>query len=101
MLGAEHGLALGDPQRVRRDPGVESQPRVRGADLGGQELADGPEQLGTGGTIMGPNGLAVTLLQRIGHGQRSGMAQREQDVPLLLADPAAEHRQLDRGLGAG
>ena len=33
--------------------------------------------------------------------QRGGVAQREQHVKLLLADAAAQHRELDRGLGAG
>ena len=39
----EEGLALGDAQRVGRDPGVKLQDRVRGPDLRSQELADGPE----------------------------------------------------------
>jgi hypothetical protein len=48
VRGGEQGLALGDPQRVRRDPGVEPQPRVCSGpepDLGGEEVADGAEQL--------------------------------------------------------
>ena len=49
VAGGEHGLALGDPQRVRRHAGVEPQPRI-GPDprtgLGGEELADGAEQFG-------------------------------------------------------
>ena len=50
---------------------------------------------------MGPNGRVLAVLKRILDGQRSGVAQREQHVELLLADPAAQHGELDRGLGAG
>ena len=50
---------------------------------------------------MGPNGRVLAVLERISHGQRLGVAQREQHVELLLADSAAEHGELDRGLGAG
>ena len=59
--GGQHGLSLGDPQRVRRDPGVKPQARirdVRGTDLGGEELADGPEQFGTCRPVMGWSGRA-------------------------------------------
>ena len=40
-------------------------------------------------------------VQGIGDRDRRGVAQREQDVELLLADAPAEHRELDRGLAAG
>ena len=56
---------------------------------------------GTGRTIMGPNGRVLAVLKGIGHLYRGGVAQGEQHVVLLLADPAAQHRELDRGLGAG
>ena len=125
--GGEHGLALGDPQRVRRDPGVKPQARIPDADFCGEELADGPEQFGAGRAVMGRSGRAglipeapeipdplevlevlevledpwVLEVEGIGHGQRRGVAQREQDVVFLLADAAAEHRELDRRLGVG
>ena len=54
--GGQEGLALGDAQRVGRDPSVELQDRVGGTDLGGEEVADGAEESGSGRTIMGPNG---------------------------------------------
>ena len=47
------------------------------------------------------NGRGWFALQHIGDGQRRGVVQGEQDVVLLLADAAAEHRKLDRRLGAG
>ena len=97
----QEGLALGDAQRVGRDPGVELQDRVGGADLGGEEVADGAQEPGSRRTVMGPNGRVLAVLKRIVDGQRGGVAQREQHVVLLLADPAAEHGELDRGLGAG
>jgi len=50
---------------------------------------------------MRPNGRAYPIVQRIGHDLRGGVTQREQDVEFLLADPAAEHRVLDRRLGVG
>src|SRR5690349_16556216 len=50
---------------------------------------------------MGTNGALLVLLERITHGDRSRVAEREQDVPLLLADPAAEHGVLDRRLAPG
>ena len=50
---------------------------------------------------MGPNGRVLAVLKGIGHLYRGGVAQGEQHVVLLLADPAAQHRELDRGLGAG
>ena len=50
---------------------------------------------------MGPNGRVLAVLKGIGYLQRGGVAQREQHVKLLLADAAAQHRELDRGLGAG
>ena len=43
----QEGLALGDAQRVGRDPGVKLQDRVGGipgTDLGGEEVADGVEE---------------------------------------------------------
>ena len=50
---------------------------------------------------MGRGGRGPGVRQRIGDGQRRGVAQREQDVVLLLADAAAEHRELDRWLAPG
>ena len=100
----QEGLALGDAQRVGRDPGVKLQDRVGGipgADLGGEEVADGVQEAGPRRTIMGPNGRVLAVLKGIGHLYRGGVAQREQHVVLLLADAAAQHRELDRGLGAG
>ena len=47
MPGSEQGLALGDAQRVHRDPGVEPQPRIGASGLGGKERADGAQQLGS------------------------------------------------------
>ena len=96
VCGGQHGLTLGDPQRVRRHASVEPQQRIGPADLGGEEIADGAEEFGTGRPVVGRDGLVAGVLQRIGHGQRRGVAQREQDVVLLLADAAAEHRELDR-----
>ena len=91
--GGEHGLALGDPQGVGGDPGVESQPRIRPPGLGGEELADGAEQFGSGRPIVRFRGAALATVQRVGLGQRGGVAQREQGVVFLLADAAAEHRE--------
>jgi hypothetical protein len=98
--GGEHGLALGYPQRVRRDPGVEPQPRITGPGFTEEEVSDRTDQVWPVRGIMRPNGPALEPVQRIGHYHRGGVAQREQDVPLLLADAAAEHRELDRRLVA-
>jgi hypothetical protein len=100
VVRGEHGLALGYPQRVGRDPGMEPQPRIVGPGRIDEEVTDRTDQVRSARGIMGPNGPAFELLQRIGHHDRGGVAQREQDVPLLLADAAAEHRELDRRLVA-
>ncbi len=99
--GGEHRLALGDGQRVHRDPGMERQARLCPGDLGGEELADGTEQAGTGRPVVGCRGRADGVGQRVGDRQRRGVAEREQNVILLLAYAAAEHRVLDRRLGVG
>ena len=57
MPGGEHGLTLGDSQRVGRDPGMKRQARIRPGDLGGQELADGTEQAGAGRPVVAGRGL--------------------------------------------
>ena len=96
--GGEHGLAFGDPQRVRRDPGVEPQSRICASGLGGEELTDGTEQFGAGRAVMRWRDMIRQVLEGIDHDHRRGVAQREQDVVFLLANPAAEHRELDRRL---
>jgi len=64
--GGEHGLALGDPQRVRRDPGMKRQGRFGHGDLGGEELPDRAEQAGTGRPVVGCRGRPQGVLQGVG-----------------------------------
>src|SRR5215472_13901639 len=96
----EQGLALGYAQRVGRDPGVERQARIRDDRLGAEELADGADQAGTARFVMRRARRAGGgLIKGVRYGKWLGVAQGQQDVVFLLADAAAEHRQLDRGLG--
>src|SRR5262249_40997341 len=97
--GRQQGLALGYAQRVGRDPGVERQARIRGDRLGTEELADGAEQAGTARLVMrGARRAGGGLIKGVRYGKWLGVAKGQQDVEFLLADAAAEHRQLDRGL---
>ncbi len=100
MPGGEHRLALGDAQRVRRDPGMKRQARIRPGDLGAEELADGAEQARTGGLVVGRRNRAGGVLQGVRDRHGRGVSQRQQHVPFLLAHAAAEHGELDRRLGA-